>query len=898
MERTPVAGRPLRGRATELGAAVEVLRAARGGRPGLVVLRGEPGIGKSAMVRAIVELAGRLGFRTGDTAAHEEDRLAPLSSIGPALRVGKEPLVGADDFMELGALCEQPLWMVERLATLLERRAEEGPVLVAVDDGQWCDPMSVFTLRVLPRRLIAAPIAWVVATREVPAGGPAELVVEAARPDLPVTWLDLEPLSDEAVVAIATDRLGARPGPAVLRRLSGAHGNPFLAVRLVEGLFDPGAGGDGGAVGGTWVPVGLLDGVRRRVAATSERCRELVRTAAVLGPEFRLGDVADVIAVPAARLTDPLGEAIDARLLVDDGRVVRFRHELLRQAVYEDLPPSGRHALHRAIAERLLAGGRGCAAAAPHVLATAGPGDPAAVDVLRRAAHEVLEAMPTTAVTFIRQAYDLAAADEPVRGEIGAEAVSILIADRQFDEATRFADTLLATRISAGLRARVQLSLAPRLWLTDRYDELAARAAEPGAPADLPSDLAARLAAYRALAEGAAVGRAGSDPALAGGDAVASVVATVAAAEVAERERDYGRAHALFAAARAAARGLAGYGAPEEGQLALREVLALARLDDIEGALAGLGDGSRDDTWHAPRRALLRAQLVYGTGRVEAAAEATAIAVSLVAELGDRAVAPRVRLVEALVALLRGDPAPARRADLPLTRALLADADGDPRGAAEIVAVVRADHRVPWPEELLVSAAASAHHRGDTGTVRAAADLLGELAGRNPDVASVTGAKLLVDALSTGDFEPALARLRDTPRQLLAARADEEHGRSLIDGDDRKVGLDALDAAHDRYAELGATAPAARVQRLLQAAGARRRRWAPVQRRPEHGWDALTRMERSVALLIADGHTNRSAAEQLVLSPSTISTHLRAVFRKLDVHTRVQLTNLVVRRNS
>jgi DNA-binding NarL/FixJ family response regulator len=56
-------------------------------------------------------------------------------------------------------------------------------------------------------------------------------------------------------------------------------------------------------------------------------------------------------------------------------------------------------------------------------------------------------------------------------------------------------------------------------------------------------------------------------------------------------------------------------------------------------------------------------------------------------------------------------------------------------------------------------------------------------------------------------------------------------------------------------------------------------------------------MERSVALLIADGHSNRSAAEKLVLSPSTISTHLRAVFRKLDVHSRVQLTNLVLRRN-
>src|SRR5207302_7233159 len=157
----------------------------------------------------------------------------------------------------------------------------------------------------------------------------------------------------------------------------------------------------------------------------------------------------------------------------------------------------------------------------------------------------------------------------------------------------------------------------------------------------------------------------------------------------------------------------------------------------------------------------------------------------------------------ALLALLRGDDAQALKADQPLTSALLADVEGDPRGAAEIVAVLRTDHRFPWPEELLVGAAASAHHRGDADTVRAAAGVLDALAERNPGVGSVIGAKLLVDALTTKDFEPALTRLRATPRLLLAARADEEHGRAVVDGIDREAGLAALDAAHDQYAELG-----------------------------------------------------------------------------------------------
>jgi DNA-binding CsgD family transcriptional regulator len=86
------------------------------------------------------------------------------------------------------------------------------------------------------------------------------------------------------------------------------------------------------------------------------------------------------------------------------------------------------------------------------------------------------------------------------------------------------------------------------------------------------------------------------------------------------------------------------------------------------------------------------------------------------------------------------------------------------------------------------------------------------------------------------------------------------------------------------------------VQAVLQAAGVRRRRWSAVPTRPESGWEALTPMERKVALLVADGHTNRSAAEELVLSASTVGTHLRNVFSKLDVNSRVQLTRLVLQR--
>jgi DNA-binding NarL/FixJ family response regulator len=138
--------------------------------------------------------------------------------------------------------------------------------------------------------------------------------------------------------------------------------------------------------------------------------------------------------------------------------------------------------------------------------------------------------------------------------------------------------------------------------------------------------------------------------------------------------------------------------------------------------------------------------------------------------------------------------------------------------------------------------------------------------------------------------------LRNSPRPLLLACAEALHGRVELEHGDRAKAVAALESALAAFTDLGAAAPASRVQATLQAAGVRRRKWAAVQQRPESGWEALTPMERRVALLVAEGHTNRSAADELVLSASTIGTHLRAAFGKLGVNSRVQLTRLVLER--
>src|SRR5689334_19512229 len=123
----------LRGRSEELGRLLEGLRAAEAGTASLAVVTGEPGLGKSALVAGAVEQAERHGFLVALATAQQTDDISPLSSLAPALRAGREPLIGTEHFMELATLNAQPLWLAERLADLLGRRLDGVKALIVLD---------------------------------------------------------------------------------------------------------------------------------------------------------------------------------------------------------------------------------------------------------------------------------------------------------------------------------------------------------------------------------------------------------------------------------------------------------------------------------------------------------------------------------------------------------------------------------------------------------------------------------------------------------------------------------------------------------------------------------------------------------------------------------------------
>ena len=132
-----------------------------------------------------------------------------------------------------------------------------------------------------------------------------------------------------------------------------------------------------------------------------------------------------------------------------------------------------------------------------------------------------------------------------------------------------------------------------------------------------------------------------------------------------------------------------------------------------------------------------------------------------------------------------------------------------------------------------------------------------------------------------------------SPRPLVRAGVLEDYGRALLAAGDLTGGGERLDQAWALYDEAGARGCRSAVQQAMRAAGIRRSWWASAQPRPSDGWASLTEAEIRVARLIADGHTNKSAAAQLGVSANTVGTHLRSVFAKLDVRSRVQLTNLL-----
>ncbi|MBB3603306.1 DNA-binding CsgD family transcriptional regulator/RecA/RadA recombinase [Mycolicibacterium sp. BK556] len=880
----------LRGRDCELIAVAAVLQQVEEtGRGAVIHLCGEPGIGKTALVQAIAAQAADAGFAVGSGKAEELHQIAAGAPLLVALRSGPSPLLDADTFMGLAPLHHQPLWLIDRIASVLEGLSARTPVLIVIDDAQWADQVTQFALDTLPGRLAGSPVVWLIASRAVSPGS-------TDRVDRHL--LVLRPLSDADLDEIAHDYLGGPAEGLTRQRLYAVGGNPFLAVQLLAGV----AAGDGADD----IPASFAAAIDARLHGLGAGTGELIELAAVWGRPLDLSDAAELLGESSVAVIGAWRrEAHQRGLLADDRDHIVFAHDLIREASYQNVPAARRRELHLRCAKYLVASGKGAVAAAPHASAGARYGDPEVVEILRAAAAQTSLTMPAVAAGLIVEAFELLDPHDSRRFEIGEQCAEILIRAQRGNDAVSVIDALLAATSDTNARTHLQSLAAQALWLTGRLAEIDRRVVEARARPGLSPRCVARLAAVEALVltrtgtarDAIEAGEAALARGRALGDERTQLLALQALAEAGTAEGRHASARGHYQALRAlgGTTYLAG------------EVLALQQLDrfaEAEELLVRAHQGSPGEH-NLPSLAFAQLLQDFKLGRL-AEAEAGALAViRLCEQTGTYVHNFEAWLIAGIAAVIRGDLALARErlraaeetglADdavrqppMLLIKGRIAGAEGRYDDSVRILKPLMdslSQSRSWWPRnpELLRVQAGIAVAADDYEFAHQTVQRAKLAADRNPGVASFEGVALHVEGFVARDpdtLRSAVKILRESPRPLLLAGALADYGSVLLDAGDRHSGVAALSEAFDVFSGLGANHYLRGVERDLSRAAE-----SADEREP------LTKSEERVAQLVSEGHTNQSVASALGVSVHTVNTHLRAVFRKMGVRSRVQLAN-------
>jgi DNA-binding CsgD family transcriptional regulator/tetratricopeptide (TPR) repeat protein len=908
------------------------LRAAEQNRGGVLLVEGQSGMGKSRLLDDAVEAAAARGFMLAHGVADEPSQLAPLVPLMTALGESPQTLRGGQRAPTENV--DLRLRLIEQLQTRLEERVSRGPFLIALDDLQWADPTTLLALRSLIPELASYPVLWILSRTTATVDSGADRLYEFLERD-GATRITLDALNDRAITEIITDVLGAPPGPDLLALTVATGGNPFMLVELLRGLHDEGAvdtaHGQARLVS-KQLPRRVHEVARSRLARLSPHARHLLQVAAILGRSFRVDDVADMFDEPPSRLLPALEEAEEAAVLVPSGDQLMFRHDLLWRAVTETVTVPVRHALHRQAAEMLLRRGGSAIPAAAHLMHYARPGDARALDGLDQAVNEVLPSSPDTAADLAIRALQLTAPGDPGRIDRTVTAVYALTTSGRLPEAAEYARAAMSQAGAAGQAARLRYELAYSLLLAGRPVDAAAEVEQALAQPDLSAEL-------RGLAEQVLLRSLYASHAFRRGRDLAETIvangrqhsrASQVGAHMLLSYVSWGDGHATEAlgyvreAVRVAPRDVV-QARRVHPRLHLATLLTdmrmLAEADDelkiVAEEIAEFGH-----TAYAACPALFRARLRLAEGRLDDAAVEAQAGVAIADQMGMHAFVLLGLAVLTIVAVHCGDiDAAAGYAQRYAERrqagamfgmawgrwclAMLAEVQEGPRKALEMLEICFTD-----PDErrwLLMSEPDSAAWltrlsltTGDRDAAEAVAAAAARLAHENPGFPTLAASAAHAQGVLCGD-RAALSRAAATHVGPWGrASAAEDLGVLLTtmgDGAGKDAAIEALDQALEGYQHVGALRDAARIRARLRRLGVRRRHWTQSDR-PISGWSSLTETERNVAALAAQGLTNPQVATQMFVSPHTVKFHLRQVFRKLGIGSRVELARLATEHNS
>jgi DNA-binding CsgD family transcriptional regulator len=420
--RAPRRGARLLERDEELSELAELLEdtAAGGGR--FLLIEGPAGIGKTRLLAELQDMAEAHDARVLGARGSELERDFAFGIVRQLL----EPLLaraGAEERARLldgvAGLAEpvfaasitepstDPAYGTLRgLYWLLANAAEEGPLVLAIDDLQWADEPSLRFLHFLAGRLDGMAVGVVAAVRP----GESELgsaLLDQIKLDATPPVLRPAPLSDSAVSEVVSARLGPSVSSALCTACHGAtRGNPFLLVELVAELGHsdkPVDQLDPSAVRGFASPR-LAAAVLMRIGRIGPSAPALAQAAATLGERASIAQAAELAGVDAAEGRDLARQLVEAEIL-DGIEPLRFVHPLVQDAIYEEIPASDRAALHAGAAKLLARANADSESIAAHFLASDPTADGEAVSVLRAAAATALSrGAPDVAARYLRRA--------------------------------------------------------------------------------------------------------------------------------------------------------------------------------------------------------------------------------------------------------------------------------------------------------------------------------------------------------------------------------------------------------------------------------------------------------------------------------------------------------------
>ena len=674
----------VRGRAAERKMIRDLLRRAQLGAGGVLLVDGEPGSGKSLLLRDATDEAAERGFSLATGAADPLGQAIPFFPLRAALR---EPFTADDPDRDRS---DATAWWITQMRAHLERRAAAAPVLVCLDDLHWASAATLAALRALPRDLKRHPVAWLLA-RTSTSQRAADYLFGQLEKDGAARVI-LAPLDQDSVAAMLTDAFGAAPDPALADLARGAAGNPSLVAELIRGLREDHAvhvSGGRAVLVSARLPQRIHRLAQRRLDDLSPRARHLLVTAAVLGPAFRLEDAAEMLGETPAMLLPAVEEAMDAAIMTAAEHAFAFRHQLLRRAVGEMIPRPARKALHRQYGQILLTRGESADRAAGHLLQAAQSGDPASLAGLDQAAAQTLPSAPQTAAGLALRALELTSPADPAALPRAVAAAEALTAAGRLDQAARIARDLLAKPLPPAAEDRLRCALASVLCAAGQAREAAGQAqlvlARPQLPGEVRDQaLLAYLQALAALrdehARPAADAVLAADATLAA-DAILAADATLAAAvPAAAAPPDHpGAAAARLTRAvfswdnghiseglellRDTARHGTGISADaRQVQPLLAFAAALVDLRDLAEADTVLTAADHPALHGIPAQAglsILRARLHLAHGRLSDAADAAQAAVAIAQDLGAHGYAAAAHSVLSMIELRRGDLATA-----------------------------------------------------------------------------------------------------------------------------------------------------------------------------------------------------------------------------------------------